>query len=173
MRPLPQLTPVNQWFWTSGADGNLRVQGCNDCGRLVHPPVPICPVCRSRSFEPKVVSGRGTVVAFTVNQHQWLPGFEPPYAIANVALADDPAVHLTTNIVGCDPAEVHIGQEVRVRFEPHEDVWLPLFEPTGDDDPVQRVPEPQRPTPRAPRVTIGSSTGRCCPGSAAPRSGAG
>ena len=48
MRPLPQVTPWNQWFWTSGADGTLRIQGCDDCGTLVHPPVPICPACRSR-----------------------------------------------------------------------------------------------------------------------------
>jgi hypothetical protein len=46
MRPLPELTPWNEWFWTSGADGRLRIQGCTDCATLVHPPVPICPVCR-------------------------------------------------------------------------------------------------------------------------------
>ena len=150
MRLLPQLTPFNEWFWTSGADGKLRIQGCSDCRALVHPPVPICPACRSRSWEPTVVSGRATVVGFTVNRHPWLPGFDPPYVIANVALAEDPTVRLTTNVVGCDPDEVRIGQEVSVRFEQHEDVWLPLFEPTGRIDPVDRVPEPQRPTPRAP-----------------------
>jgi acetyl-CoA acetyltransferase/uncharacterized OB-fold protein len=150
VRPLPELTPVNEWFWTSGADGLLRIQGCADCHTLVHPPVPICPACRSRSFAPTVVSGRGTVVGFTVNRHQWLPGFEPPYVIANVALAEDPRVHLTTNVVGCEVDDVHIGQEVAVRFEPQDDVWFPLFEPTGATDPVDRVPEPVRPTPRPP-----------------------
>ncbi len=150
VRPLPQLTPTNDWFWTSGADGQLRIQSCETCDALVHPPVPICPVCRSRSWAPKVVSGRATVVGFTVNRHQWLPGFEPPYAIANVALAEDASVHLTTNIVGCDPDEVHVGQQVTVCFEHHDDVWIPLFEPTGADDGVDRVTEPTRPTPRAP-----------------------
>ena len=29
MRPLPELTPWNGWFWTSGADGRLRIQGCS------------------------------------------------------------------------------------------------------------------------------------------------
>jgi uncharacterized OB-fold protein len=96
------------------------------------------------------VSGRGTVVAFTVNRQRWLPAFEPPYVIANVALAEDRAVHLTTNLVGCDPEDVRIGQEVTVRFEQHEDVWLPLFEPTGATDAVDRVAEPQRPVPRLP-----------------------
>ena len=81
-----------------------------------------------------MVSGRGTVVGYTVNQHQWLPGFEPPYAIANGAIAEDRSVHLTTNIVGCAPADVHIGQEVQVRFEQHDDVWLPLFAPSEHAD---------------------------------------
>jgi acetyl-CoA acetyltransferase/uncharacterized OB-fold protein len=150
VRPLPQLTPANEWFWTSGADGRLRIQRCCDCGKHVHPPVPVCPVCRSRTWEAAEVSGRATVVGSTINQHQWLPGFEPPYVIANVAIAEDADVHLTTNIVGCEPDAVHIGQEVEVRFEQHEDVWLPLLEPTGVTDPVDRVVEPRRPTPRAP-----------------------
>ena len=150
MRPLPELTPANEWFWTSGADGVLRIQGCGECGELVHPPVPICPYCRSRDTKPTAVSGRGTVVGFTVNSHRWLPDFDPPYVVANVALAEDPRVHLTTNVIGCDPADVGIGQEVTVRFEQHEDVWLPLFEPTGSLDPVDRVAPPVRPVPRAP-----------------------
>jgi acetyl-CoA acetyltransferase/uncharacterized OB-fold protein len=150
VRPLPLLTPANNWFWTSGEDGNLRIQGCADCGQLVHPPVPVCPRCRSRNQVPTVVSGRATVVAFTVNEHQWSPSFAPPYAIANVALDEDSSVHLTTNIVGCEPHEVHVGQQVSVRFEQHDDVWLPLFEPTGEDDnPVDLVGEPKRPAPRA------------------------
>jgi acetyl-CoA acetyltransferase len=112
--------------------------------------VPICPACRSRSWEAAEVSGRATVVGFTVNHHQWLPGFDPPYVIANVALAEDGSVHLTTNIVGCAPEDVRIGQEVAVRFEHHDDVWLPLFEPTGRTDRRERVPEPERPAPRRP-----------------------
>jgi acetyl-CoA acetyltransferase/uncharacterized OB-fold protein len=150
VRPLPELTPTNEWFWKSGADGLLRIRGCSDCKTLVHPPTPICPACRSRSWAPTVVSGRGTVVAFTVNRHRWLPAFDPPYAIAVVALAEDPSVRLTTNIVGCEPDAVQIGQEVAVRFEPCEDVWIPLFEPTGRIEDVQRIPEPQRPTVRPP-----------------------
>ncbi|HMF04992.1 MAG TPA: OB-fold domain-containing protein [Acidimicrobiia bacterium] len=150
MRPLPQLTPANEWFWTSGVDGHLRIQGCDDCGKLVHPPTPVCPACGSRSWSPTVVSGRGTVVGFTVNRQQWLPALEPPYAVANVALAEDDTVHLTTNVVGCDPEDVHIGQEVAVRLEQHEDVWLPLFEPTGRTDSTDRVGDPERPRPRPP-----------------------
>lgn len=150
VRTLPQLTPFNEWFWTSGADGRLRIQGCRDCRALVHPPAPICPVCRSRSSAPVEVSGRATVIGCTVNRHQWLPGFAPPYVIANVALAEDPSVRLTTNIVGCEVDDVHIGQVVEVRFEQQDDVWLPLFTPTGEDAEVDPVPEPVRPVSRPP-----------------------
>ncbi|WP_045877824.1 OB-fold domain-containing protein [Pseudofrankia sp. DC12] len=142
MRPLPELTPMNEWFWKSGADGKLRIQGCSACRVLVHPPAPICPACGSRAWEPTEVSGLATVVGFTVNAQQWLPDVPPPYVIANVALAEDAGVRLTTNIVGCGPAEVRIGQEVLVRFEQHEDVWLPVFAPTGNTDPTDRVGEP-------------------------------
>ncbi len=149
-RPLPELTPGTAWFWKSGEDGRLRIQGCTDCGTLVHPPVPICPQCRSRSWSPTDVSGDATVIGYTVNAHQWLPHFPPPYVVANVALAEDPTIRLTTNIVGCDPGDVHIGQRVRVRFEQHDDVWLPLFEPIGTDAETDPVEPPTRPVPRAP-----------------------
>jgi len=149
-RPLPELGPDSSWFWTSGEDGRLRVQGCTQCGGLVHPPVPICPHCRSRSREATAVSGVATVIGYTVNAHQWLPDLPPPYVVAIVALVEDPSVRLTTNIVGCAPEAVHIGQQVRVRFEQHDDVWVPLFEPTGTDAANDPVEAPTRPVPRAP-----------------------
>ena len=118
MRPLPELVPGSDWFWTSGADGHLRVQRCPDCLTYVHPPVPICPTCRGRSGQPVIVSGSATVVGFTVNAQRWLPDFDldPPYVIANVALAEDPGVRLTTNIVGCAPDDVRVGMPVEMTF---------------------------------------------------------
>jgi len=153
-RPIPELTPANEWFWTGGADGRLRIQGCDDCGALVHPPVPICPACRSQEHSPVVVSGRATVAAYTVNRHHWLPGFEPPYVIAVVALEEDPSVRLTTNLPEVTPeqierGEIGIGSEVTVRFEAHGEVWIPLFDPTGRTS-ANPVAEPDLPAPRPP-----------------------
>ena len=108
VRPLPQLTPANEWFWTSGADGRLRIQQCDDCRALVHPPTPICPVCRSRAWTPAEVSGTGTVIGLTVNHHPWHPDFEPPYVIANVVLAED-----------ADRAPHHQHRRLRARRGPH------------------------------------------------------
>ena len=129
MRLLPQLTPFNEWFWTSGADGRLRIQGCGDCGQLVHPPAPICPSCRSTSHAPTEVSGRATVVGLTINQHPWLPGFDPPYVIAVVELAEGP--RLLTNLVGVepDPELLPLDLPVEVVYDTVGDVTLPMFRP--------------------------------------------
>jgi acetyl-CoA acetyltransferase/uncharacterized OB-fold protein len=149
VRPLPQLTPLNAWFWKSGEDGTLRVQGCEDCTALVHPPVAVCPQCRSLERRVVEVSGRATVIGLTVNAHPWLPDMPPPYVIAVVALEEDPSVRLTTNIVGVEPSDVRIGQAVEVRFEQHDDVWLPMFTPTGEADREVLPPTPHY-VPRAP-----------------------
>ena len=126
-RPLPQLTPETEFFWTSGKDGVLRFRRCADCGALQHPPGPICRDCGSSDLAPDRVAGKGVVVGFTVNHHRWSPAFPPPYVVAIVALDEDPRIRLTTNLVGVDPSEVEVGQRVEVRFEQVEDVWLPIF----------------------------------------------
>ena len=33
-RPLPLITPFNEFFWTGGADDELRFQRCQSCGTL-------------------------------------------------------------------------------------------------------------------------------------------
>jgi uncharacterized OB-fold protein len=130
-RPLPLVLPWDRFFWESGAEGVLRFARCQSCQTWIQPPRPVCPTCWGDDVAPETVSGRATVAGFTVNHHQWLPGFEPPYVIAIVQIEEDPDVRLTTNLVGVAPEEVAIGQSVRVVFEQHEDVWIPLFTPAG------------------------------------------
>jgi acetyl-CoA acetyltransferase/uncharacterized OB-fold protein len=128
-RPLPLLSFQNEFFWTSGADGQLRFQRCDECGELQHPPKPICYYCRSTSLGVATVSGEGTLVGFTTNRQAWMAGFPPPYIVGLVAIDEDPRIRLTTNIVGADAEALSLGARVRVRFEPADDVWIPLFEP--------------------------------------------
>jgi acetyl-CoA acetyltransferase/uncharacterized OB-fold protein len=124
--------PEAEFYWSSGADGVLRILRCGDCEQLVHPPKPVCHYCRGTDLAPAEVSGRATVVGATVNHQQWLPGFEPPYVVASVALAEDPRVFLTTNVVGCEPEAVMVGMPVAVEFEEDSGTWFPLFRPTGE-----------------------------------------
>lgn len=127
-RPLPRLDPDNRAFWTGGAEGELRIYHCRDCDSWIHPPGPVCRHCLSENVGPEAVPGTGLVDTFTVNHQAWAPGVEVPFVIARVTLDGAPGVILTTNIVGCPVDAVDIGDRVRVTFEQHEDVWIPLFE---------------------------------------------
>jgi uncharacterized OB-fold protein len=129
MRLLPSPTPESEAFWTGGRDGKLLIHQCHSCGRSFHPGAPVCFRCRSVDVAPEPVSGRGKVAAFTINRQPWIPGFEPPYVVAMIELAEASDVRVVSNVVGIDPASVQIGLEVEVFFEEWEDVWLPLFRP--------------------------------------------
>ncbi|MEE3064676.1 MAG: OB-fold domain-containing protein [Actinomycetota bacterium] len=126
----------NEFFWTSGADGKLRLQECKACKSLIHPPAPVCRYCRSLDIGVRAVSGQATLAGFTINERFSLPGLVAPYVIAQVAIAEDPRVRLTTNIVDCEPDQLELGQQVEVVFEQVEDVWFPLFRPIPDAGPA-------------------------------------
>jgi uncharacterized OB-fold protein len=129
-RLLPQVTPENEHFWTGGADGELRFLHCAACDFFVHPPQPRCPECLGSKLAVRAVSGRASVLTYTVNHQPWIPGFDPPYVVAIVAIDEQPSLRLMTNIVGCEPDAVEIGQRVHVVFDGREDgIFLPLFEP--------------------------------------------
>jgi uncharacterized OB-fold protein len=127
-RILPRLDAENRFFWTSGADGVLRLLRCQACATFIHPPRPVCRKCLSENVAPEAVAGTGTVDTFTINYQEWRPGLETPYVIARVAIDGAPGVYLTTNIVGCRVEAVEIGDRVRVRFEQQGEIYLPLFE---------------------------------------------
>ena len=75
------------------------------------------------------MSGRATVLTYTVNHQEWIPGFPTPYVIAIVEIDEQPGLRLMTNLVNCPAEKIQIGMRVRVLFEERDDVYLPLFEP--------------------------------------------
>jgi uncharacterized OB-fold protein len=137
LRLLPTPTAETQPFWSGGEHGHLLISRCRSCRHFFHPPGPACWRCRSTDVAPEPVSGRATVVTYTVNRQPWIPGFDPPYIVAIVELADEPDVRLTTNIVGVPIDDMRIGLEVEAFFEewPADDdgdpVWVPLFRPVS------------------------------------------
>lgn len=123
-----RLDKDNRAFWTGGADSNLNIARCGDCGGFIHPPREICRHCLSENVAPFAVSGTGVVDTFTVNHQAWAKDMEVPFVIARVRLDDAPGVYLTTNIVGCPVDAVAIDDAVRVTFEEQDGIWYPLFE---------------------------------------------
>ena len=136
--PLPDPDADSAPFWAAGAEGELRIQACGDCGRLRHPPRPMCPECWSTDVAWRPVSDRARVWSYTVPHPPLLPAFAAyaPYNVCVVALEEEPAIRLVGNLVAApgadlnsvDPATIRIEEPVRIVFDRvADDVGLPRF----------------------------------------------
>ena len=132
VRMLPALDDRNRAFWTSGADGQLRIARCTQCGLWTSPPATDCPDCGG-ALVARPVCGRGTVFTYTVNYQPFNPSVPVPYVIAIIELEDQAGLRIAANIVDCEPDSVYVGMPVAVRFERHdvdaETVFVPVFAP--------------------------------------------
>lgn len=113
-RPVPSINHDNRFFWDGVQAGRLLIQRCF-CGKLRHPPGPMCPVCRSLEWEAAEACGRGTVYSYVVAHHPPIPPFEYPNLIVLVELEE--GVRIVSNLVDIEPEEVEIGMAVRARFD--------------------------------------------------------
>ncbi len=113
--------------------------------------------------------------ACTVNAHQWLPDMAPPYVDRGGRPGRERRRAAHHQHRGLRPGRrAASARRSQVRFEQHDDVWLPMFEPTGEVDDTDPVGEPD--AARAPARAVeptGSSTARCCRASGARRSAGG
>jgi uncharacterized OB-fold protein len=125
--PLPATDEEeDRQFWEHTNAGRLAIQMCSDCGRLRHPPRPMCPWCRSTKREWKVLSGKGTVWSYVIPHPPLLPAFMPwaPYNVIIVELDEDPTIRLVGNLVTSadgeineiDPHQIQIGEPVEAVF---------------------------------------------------------
>jgi uncharacterized OB-fold protein len=132
-RPAPTVTDDSAVFWDAAAAGRLVAQRCADCGRLRHPPRPMCPVCHSLAVDVVELSGRGTVYSYSILHHPQNPAFEYPVLAVLVDL--DEGVRLVSNLTDCATDDVRIGMPVEVHFVPAgpEGVTIPVFRPAAVD----------------------------------------
>lgn len=112
-----------QTYWDAVNDKRLLLKTCSDCGRAHYTPRSHCPFCFSAGTEWTNASGRGEVYSYSIASRA-----EPPYVVAYVKLAEGPM--MLTNIVGCPPSDVRIGQPVQVTFaQDGEGRTRPYFQP--------------------------------------------
>jgi hypothetical protein len=125
IRPLPRPSKTSQPFWDACRERRLLIQQCTSCAGYVFIPQEFCPHCLATALRWVEAAGTGSIVTFTVVWRPQTPAFETPYVIAVVML--DEGVDLLTNLVDVDPAQVAIGDRVRVSFVDVEDMTLPFF----------------------------------------------
>ncbi len=116
-------------FWEACRALQFLVHRCTTCGRAYWP-ASTCLDHGSSSMRWEPASGRGEVFTYTVVHHPYDRSLVDalPYVVAVVRLDEGPFFH--TDVVGCVPAEVHVGMRVHVVFETLDDgVVLPHFAP--------------------------------------------
>ena len=111
----PMVNRDTAYFWEGTAAGELRIQRCNACGALRHPPGPMCPDCGAADRGHVVASGRGRVHSFVVHHAPAIPGKTLPLVVAVVETEE--GVRMIGELRGVAPDEVAIDQAVRVDFE--------------------------------------------------------
>jgi uncharacterized OB-fold protein len=122
----PKVGHDDRYFWDGVDAGRLLARKCAECGRLQHPPSPMCPACHSVEWTTEELSGRATVHSWIVSKHPTLPDD----AARIVALLDlEEGLRLVTNLQGIEPAEVRNGMAVEVAFMDVDGVRLPQFVP--------------------------------------------
>jgi uncharacterized OB-fold protein len=122
------VTDDSAVFWNAAAEQRLVAQRCGGCGRLRHPPRPMCPHCSSLEIEVVPLSGRGTLYSYSVLHHPQHPAFDYPVLAALVDL--DEGVRLVSSLTGVEPADVHIGMALEVDFEARDGgTSVPVFRP--------------------------------------------
>ncbi len=126
-RPRPAVTRDNGFFWEGIERGQLLIQRCS-CGKLRHPPGPICSSCHSLDWDTLEASGRGIVYSYVVAHHPPIPPFSYPNVIALVELEE--GVRLVANLVGVEREQVAVGMPVDCEIvEVEKDFKLPQFRP--------------------------------------------
>jgi len=120
----PMINRDSAYFWEGTQKQELRIQSCNACGALRHPPGPSCPKCGAFDRGYVVASGEGTVFSYVVHRHPPVPGKELPIVIALIDLDEG------VRMVGEVPAEPDLAIGDRVRVDWHvvdDELTLPIW----------------------------------------------
>ncbi len=117
-------------LWEGVKENKLLIQKCKDCGKILHPPRPMCPACHSTEQEYVESSGKGTIYSFVTYNKSPHKAFKAPYSVILVELEEGPRV--ISNTVDIKPEDIEIGMPVEIAYEEiDENLTLYKFKKTG------------------------------------------
>jgi len=132
----PVVNRDSAFFFDGTAQGELRIQTCNACGALRHPPGPVCPGCLAMDRGHVVASGRGTVFSFLVHHAPQVPGKTLPLPLALIELEEG------VRMVGAVRGEgLEVGAPVHVVFDRVDDELTLASWSLAEDAPPESVAE--------------------------------
>ena len=127
-KPLPPVNGDSAPYWRGAGEGRLILRQCLSCGTVMFYPRSNCTKCMSSELDWIEASGRGQVYSATICYRAPDQSFRPevPYVIALIDLEEGP--RMMSNVTGCAPEEVSIGDAVEVWFEAATDeIAIPKF----------------------------------------------
>jgi uncharacterized OB-fold protein len=125
-RPVPAPSALSAPFWDATRRGELVMQRCTSCRRLVWYPRYACPGCGCHRLGWERLSGLGTIYAVSIHHRSPVKTLaaRTPYAVVLVDLAE--GARMMSNVFGPAPA---VGEACALAWEPLPDGrQLPVFE---------------------------------------------
>ncbi len=126
----PTDNPVTEPYWAATREKKFLIQRCTQTEKYQFFPRAASIHAFGVPVEWVEATGRGTVYAVSVIHRPANPMMadKVPYAVALIDLEE--GVRVVSNVVGCSPESVTIGQKVKLIWEVLSDGrHLPLFEP--------------------------------------------
>lgn len=130
--PLPRPTLLTAPFWQAAREHRLRIQRCDQCGKLRFYPSAGCNHCASPQFTWVDLSGRGRVYSWIVVRRTVDQAWKTrvPFVTAVIELAEQSGVLIPGLLTGVAPEQVAAGLEVEVWFEDmNADISMPRWRP--------------------------------------------
>lgn len=115
-RPLPQTDRDNEAWWAGLRRHELLVQECPRCSKLIFPPQPMCPHCRSLERGWRKSSGKGKVYSWVIVHRPSHPYFadKVPYPVVLIEMEEGFRV---VGSIDCPASELREGLPVEAGFE--------------------------------------------------------
>ena len=130
-KPLPEFHPETKPYWDACKRHEFVLPRSRTTKKFFFYPRALSPdEDMSEDIEWSKASGKAKVWTYAIHHMGPTKAYkgEPPYVVALVETEE--GVKMMTNIIDCDPKEVHIGMDVEVVFDDvTPEVALPKFRP--------------------------------------------
>ncbi len=132
-KPVPIATEASAPFWNGLRERKVKMQQCDDCGHWVFYPRGHCSACFSPHLSWKEISGKGTLLTYTLTRVPTMPEFtdEMPQKLAVVQFDEGP--HVNTTLIGLEPEDIKIGMRVKPVFADIPETEHTLLRFTGEN----------------------------------------